>query len=268
MSVQVQTSGGVMTIRLNRPRKRNAFDGQMLTDIEAGLEQAERDANCRVVVLAGEGKAFCAGADLAWMASQAAEGGDANVRNAHRMGGIFHRVAACSRPVVARVQGATMGGGVGLASACDVVVASEAAFFALSEVRIGLIPAVISPFVMRRVGPAKGRMLFLTGARVRGAEAHRIGLVDVLTAHDEEGTALDSALRQVISDLLAGGPEALTACKTLVDAVAFRPPGDVLDITAAMISERRVSSEAAEGITAFLGKLPAPWLPTPGDGEA
>ena len=263
MSVRVETIGGVMTIRIDRPHKRNAFDGDMLTQIEAGLDEADSDANCRVVVLAGEGKAFCAGADLGWMASQAAEGGDANVRNARRMGGIFHRVAQCSRPVVARVQGATMGGGVGLASACDIVVASEAAFFALSEVRIGLIPAVISPFVIRRVGPARGRMLFLTGGRVKANEAWRLGLVDVLTPHDEAGEALDAALKRVITDLLAGGPEALSACKTLVDTVAFRSPGEVLDRTAEMISERRVSEEAVAGITSFLSKERPPWVPKP-----
>jgi methylglutaconyl-CoA hydratase len=204
MTIRVDSNQGIHTIWLARAEKRNAFDGDMLHKLDEALQQAQELETCRVVVIAAEGKAFCAGADLAWMAQQAAEGGEANIRGARTMGGIFHRISDCRKPVVARVHGATMGGGVGLASACDIVVASERAFFALSEVRLGLVPAVISPFVVRRVGPSRARALFMTGGRVAADDAHRFGLVDHLVEHDDDLAALDACLKSVLGDLLKG----------------------------------------------------------------
>lgn len=268
--ITIEERAGVRTILLDRPQKRNAFDGTMLTALADALAAAEAADTVRVVVIASRGPVFCAGADLKWMAQQAAGGADANLAGARRMGGIFHAVSACKKPVVARVQGATMGGGVGLASACDIVVASPNAWFALSEVRLGLVPAVISPFVVRRVGPAKGRALFMLGGRVPAAEAHRIGLVDVLCDRDDASdSALDAAVAATVKQLVAGAPGAQYACKTLVDGIAWRDPADVLDFTAAAIAEQRATAEASEGIAAFLGKRPASWIPQASeDGEA
>lgn len=260
MTIRVENNGGVATLWLARPERRNAFNGTMLTAIGDALTALEADATARVVVLAGEGVAFCAGADLGWMAAAALEGDEANDRNARAMGGVFHRLSACSKPTIARVHGAAMGGGVGLASACDFVVAGPDAFFALSEVRLGLVPGVISPFVVRRLGAARARAAFLRGSKIGAADAYRQGLADafVETAGD---AALDAAVAEITADLLRGGPEALAACKRLADGVAGRDPADVLDFTAAMIAERRASAEAQQGMAAFLGKRPAPWIP-------
>ena len=270
MTIKLELQGGVATLWLARPKKHNAFDGEMLNKLEAAIAEVETDAACRVLVLAGEGRSFCAGADLAWMASQASEGTAANLASAERMGGIFHKLSNCTKPTIARVHGAAMGGGVGLASACDFVVATSRAFFALSEVRLGLVPGVISPFVVRRVGPAKARALFMLGDRVPGNAAERLGLVDECVAHDDDLTALDSAVGRIAARLLKGGPEALYACKQLVDGVQYRDPGEVLSFTAKAISARRASAEAREGMTAFLSKRPAKWIPDASDdgGEA
>ncbi len=258
--IRVSVQSGVMSVVLARPDKRNAFDGEMLTGVQAALQRADEDEAVRVVVIRSLGSVFCAGADLKWMAAQAAAGPDANLEGARRMGGVFHSVSACKRPVVARVQGATMGGGVGLASACDIVIAAPEAFFALSEVRLGLVPAVISPFVTRRVGPAKARALFMLGGKVTADEAHRIGLADMLVPAEE----LDAAVDRAVLELAKGAPSAQRRCKELVDGIAWRDPADVLDFTAAMISAQRATPEAAEGISAFLGKRKAAWIPEQG----
>ena len=265
-TIRVENAGGVATLWLARPAVRNAFDGDMLQAIGAAVDAIENDPNARVLVLAGEGKAFCAGADLGWMAASARLGEDENDRNARAMGAVFHRLSACSKPTVARVHGAAMGGGVGLAAACDIVVAGDGAFFALSEVRLGLVPGVISPFVVRRLGAARARAAFLRGGRIDAADAHRLGLADELAVTDAgfgvgHDAGLDAAVARVCDDLLAGGPEALAACKVLVDGVAGRDPADVLDFTSAMIAERRRSPEAREGMGAFLAKRPAAWIP-------
>ena len=259
MSIEFVVEQGVGTLWLSRPEKRNAFNGDMLTEIEGGIERAEQDDAVRVLVIAGRGKAFCAGADLGWMAAQALEGAEANLASAVRMGGVFHRISACRKPTIARVHGAAMGGGVGIASACDFVAATESAFFALSEVRLGLVPGVISPFVVRRVGPSKARALFMLGGRVPGAQAAQLGLADACTADD--AAELDEQIRDWTTQLLRGGPEALYACKTLVDGVQYRDPADILEFTAKAIGSRRASEEAQEGMMAFLQKRPASWIP-------
>ncbi|MEY3014768.1 MAG: hypothetical protein RIT45_3503 [Pseudomonadota bacterium] len=267
MTIRLEHNGGVVTLWLARPERRNAFHGEMLAAIDAALSEVQADASARVLVLAGEGVAFCAGADLGWMAAAALEGDGANDRNARIMGGIFHRLSACTLPTIARVHGAAMGGGVGLASACDFVVAGPGAFFALSEVRLGLVPGVISPFVVRRLGAARARAAFLRGSKLDAAEAYRQGLADVYV-EEADDAALDAAVAAITADLLRGGPEALAACKRLADGVAGRDPADVLDFTAAMIAERRASAEAQEGMAAFLGKRPAAWIPGADKGGA
>ena len=264
MSVKVEQRGAALHVVLARAEKRNAFDGDMLTTLEQAIERANTDPSCRVLVLSGEGQAFCAGADLRWLAVQGAGGRQGNIDSARRMGGIFHQLSACKLPTIARVQGPAMGGGVGLAAACDLVVAAQSAYFTLSEVRLGLVPAVISPFIVRRVGPARARALFMLGRRVQATEAERIGLADVVV-RGETVQAIEAALDATIAGLCAtlskGGPRAQTRCKQLVDAVAFRDPADVLDLTAEMIADARATAEAAEGIAAFLGKRPASWVP-------
>lgn len=256
---QIEVQHGVGTLKLARPERRNAFDGEMLAQLRATLAAWQDDPAVRVVVLAAEGSTFCAGADLMWMAAEASKGHEGNLQNAIELGRSFHALARSRKPVVARVQGAARGGGVGLVAACDIAVASTQASFALTEVRLGLAPAVISPFVVERLGPSQARALFLTGDEVPAADAYRLGLVHHLVAPED----LDAKVAAVVRSLVAGGPEALVACKRLVDEVAFRPPEAVLEATAALIAERRASAEAQEGMVAFLQKRPAAWIPQP-----
>ncbi|MSQ84210.1 MAG: hypothetical protein EXR77_15225, partial [Myxococcales bacterium] len=169
----------------------------------------------------------------------------------------FHRIASSVKPVVARIQGSARGGGVGLAAAVDIAIASENASFALSEVRLGLLPGVISPFVVQRIGPSRARHLFMAGEPIDGRRAEQIGLVHSCVP----ATELDAQVAAVVRQLIQGGPEALVACKQLVDLVAFQPMHSVLDRTAELIADRRVSAEAQEGMMAFLGKRKASWIP-------
>lgn len=255
--IRASLEHGVGRLFLARPDKKNAFNGDMLQTIAQTVTAWGDDPACRVIVLGSDGETFCAGADLGWMAAQAAGGDQANRENARMLGGVFHQIAKCKKPVVGRIQGAARGGGVGLASAVDIAVGSHNASFALTEVRLGLLPGVISPFVVERLGPSHARALFMTGETVDADEAHRLGLLHKLVAPDQ----LDAAVEQVVQLLVQGGPEALLACKRLVDAVAFRQPEDVFDHTVQAIAERRASAEAMEGMMAFLEKRKANWIP-------
>lgn len=258
--IRLELSAGVGRIWLARPDKRNAFDGTMLATIGQAIADWGEDPSCRVIVLGAEGTNFCAGADIGWMAEQAMDGPEANREGARKLGEVFHAIASSKKPVVGRIQGSARGGGVGLAAACDIAVASTQASFALTEVRLGLLPAVISPFVVERLGPSQARALFITGDAIDGAEAYRLGLVHHLTQPDD----LDAGVARVVQSLLAGGPEALLACKQLVATVAFRPPAEVFAQTVDAISERRASPEAQEGMMAFLERRPAAWIPKAG----
>ncbi len=255
--IVVEVSQGIGRIRIDRADKKNAFNGQMLSDIEAAIARLGSDPACRVVVLESVGDTFCSGADLAWMAAQSQGGHAANVKGAKDLGHTFHCISKSKKPVIGRIQGAARGGGVGLAAAVDIAVASERASFALTEVRLGLIPAVISPFVVERLGPSRARALFLTGETIDAAEAWRVGLIHHCVPHEQ----LDQKVQQVAELLAQGGPEALLGCKHLVDLVAFQPAEAVFEQTAQAIAERRASAEAQEGMTAFLQKRKASWIP-------
>lgn len=255
--IQLDKHAGVGFIWLARPQKHNAFDGDMLEAIDATVAEWQDDPGVRVIVLGSEGPSFCAGADLAWMSAQAQLGPDANRANAQKLGGVFHRIAASKKPVVARVHGAARGGGVGLVAACDIAVASEDASFALTEVRLGLVPGVISPFVVERIGPSQARALFMTGDTVSAQDAFRLGLVHHLVPADE----LTPRVTAVVRSLILGGPDALAVCKRLAAEVAFRKPAEVFDYTVAAIAAARASDEAAEGMAAFLQRRPPAWVP-------
>lgn len=255
--IRSQLQGGVGRMVLARPEKKNAFHGEMLAEIERLLAAWAVDPACRVIVLEAEGDTFCSGADLGWMASYAGGGRAENIASARELGAVFHRIARSPKPVVARIQGAARGGGVGLAAAVDIAVASERASFALTEVRLGLLPGVISPFVVERIGPSQARGLFMTGESVDAARALRMGLVHHVVAHDQ----LDAKVAEVVGQLVLGGPDALLACKELVELVAYQPFDTVADRTAELIAERRTSPEAQEGMMAFLEKRRAAWVP-------
>ncbi len=255
--IRTELNYGVARLTLARPEKKNAFNGDMLQAIDATIAAWGADPAVRVIVVQAEGETFCAGADLAWMAQYADADRATNVQSARELGGVFHRLAKAPKPVVGRIQGAARGGGVGLVAAVDIAIASDRASFALTEVRLGLLPGVISPFVVERVGPSRARQLFMTGETVSASDAERWGLVHACVSHTE----LDARVDAVVGLLVQGGPEALLACKQLVDVVAFQPPHAVFEQTAGLIADRRVSAEAQEGMVAFLTKRKPSWIP-------
>lgn len=250
--LEVVREGAVATVTLARPERRNALDPSLLEALAETFDGLSRDGDVRVVVLRGAGPAFCAGADLGWMAASRELSREENVADAERMAAAFEAVDACPKPVVARVHGAAFGGGAGLVACADVAIAADGATFAFSEVRLGLVPATISPYVLRAIGPGATRALFTTGRRFGAAEALRLGLVFEVVPED----ALDAAVADVVGSFLAAGPEAVTACKRLVrDATTAL----ALDDLPERIAAARVGEEGREGVTAFLEKRSPAW---------
>jgi len=249
---------GVMQVTMSRPTVFNAFDEAMIAELDAVFAALGGDAGVRVIVLAGEGKHFSAGADLQWMQRASRASREWNLDDARRFAAMLARIESVPKPTVARVQGAALGGGFGLACACDIAVASEEASFAVSEVRFGILPAVIGPYVVNAVGKRHARRLALTGSRIDAAEALTIGLVHAVVAR----AALDAAVDKVVNDLLAGGPQAQHEIKQLFpqfEVGAVSP--ELRELTAQTISRVRGSDEAREGFAAFLDKRPPGWMP-------
>jgi methylglutaconyl-CoA hydratase len=253
---QIIDARGVATLTLNRPDVHNAFDDHLIAELTHKLRGLDHNASVRAVVLTGEGKSFSAGADLNWMKRIARYSEAENIRDAVALASLMRTLNGLSKPTVGRVQGAAFGGGVGLVACCDMALADSAAVFALSEVRLGLIPAVISPYVIGAIGERNARRYFLTAERFDAQEALRIGLVHGV-ANDGE---LDAAVSRVLDELLKGGPKAIAAAKELIAHVAGHPIDQVLaEETASRIAQIRVSPEGREGIAAFLDKRPANW---------
>ena len=250
--------GPVEHVTLNRPEVRNAFNADMIGEIVGWAAQiAASSSNLRAVVMSGAGKAFCAGGDAAWMAQTVAYSDEENVRDARALAGMFRAINSLPVPVIGRVHGAAMGGGAGLAAVCDIVVAAEDATFGFTEVKLGLIPAVVSFFVLQKIGQSAARELFLTGARFPAARAYEIGLVHaVVPAAD-----LDATVARYLGELATGGPEAIAAAKSLIAAVADigHDEDEAAAFTADAIATRRRSAEGQEGLRAFLDKRPPRW---------
>lgn len=247
----------VATIRLNRPDIRNAFDDALIAELTATVETLGAEAAIRAIVLTGEGKAFSAGADLNWMRRMAGYGREENLADARALAKLMHVLNNCPKPTIARVNGPAMGGGVGLVACCDIAIASETAFFALSEARLGLIPAVISPFVVAAMGPRAARRYFLTGERFDAAAARALGLVHEIAPAD----GLDARVEAALGALLLCGPAAQAAAKALIAAVANRPvDAAILEDTATRIADIRAGEEGREGVAAFLEKRKPGWI--------
>jgi methylglutaconyl-CoA hydratase len=242
-------------LTLNRPEVRNAFNEDMIAELRTWTAEIARDANVRGVVLAGAGPVFCAGADAVWMRKQVAYTEEDNLRDAAAASQMFTALDALPMPVVARVHGAALGGGAGLAAVADIVVAGEQAVFGFTEVKLGILPAVISPYVLEKIGSSAAREYFLTGARFPAARAREIGLVHTVVPEMD----LDAAVDRYVREILAGGREAIAAAKSLVREIAHKQPADVSAITASAIARRRVSPEGQEGLTAFLEKRNPSW---------
>ncbi len=245
----------VARLVLNRPDVRNAWDGETVSLLQRALRDLAADASVRVVALSGEGPAFCAGADLEWMKRVANFTMEENRRDSAELAQLFRALDELDKPVVARVQGAALGGGTGLVAACDVVVAAEGSVFGTTEVRLGIIPAVISPYVVRKIGESHARAWFLTGERVGAEEARRVGLVHHVVAEKD----LDKTTKAVIDAILLGGPAAVLEAKRLVHTVTTLAPREAGAWAIQRMAERRGSPEGLEGLKAFLEKRPASW---------
>ena len=243
-AIRTERDGDVLRITLARPDRRNAFDSSLIAELAEAFVDVGRS---RAVVLAGEGPSFCAGADVDWMRASAQLSYDENVADANAMRQMFEAIDRCPAPVVVRIQGHALGGGAGLVAAADIAIASPTALFAFSEVKLGIIPAVISPFALAKIGPGHARRYFVTGERFDAATALHIGLVSEL-AED-----LDGVVERVVGELLSAGPRAARWAKRLVHE---RPDGAE---TARWIAERRTSEEGQEGLAAFLDKRKPDW---------
>lgn len=255
-TLKIERRGPAAWIWMDRPQVHNAFDEALIAELTAAFLQLDAEVDVRVIVLAGTGKSFSAGADLNWMKRQGTASVEDNVADACRLATLFRTLSMCRTPTVARVHGAAMGGGMGLAAACDICVASSAALFATSEVRLGLIPSAIGPYVVRAIGERQAYRYFQTAERILPARAREIGLVHEVA----EPEALDERVQSVVDALLAGGPQAQAASTELIRAVAGRPVDDaVVEDTARRIAEQRATPEAREGLGAFLDKRAAQW---------
>ena len=255
-TLDIQIEGRVAKVFLNRPEVRNAFNDGVITELAETFTRLGQDPDVRVIVLGGYGKAFCAGADLNWMKSMAGYGWEDNRADATRLAEMLWAIYSCPLPVVGRLHGDCYAGGMGLAACCDVLVAAEGMHFCLSEARLGLLPATISPYVMRAMGEQAARRYFITAERFSAAQAREMGFVHELVAPD----ALDAKVDEIVALLVANGPAAVKACKRLVQDFAGREITPELRAeTARRIADIRASDEGREGVQAFLNKREPAW---------
>ena len=255
-TLDLSLAGPVATVTLNRPEVFNAFNEVAIAELEDCIQALGDRDELRVIVLAARGKCFSAGADLAWMRRMAELSHQANFDDAYRLATMLRTIYICPKPVIARVQGDAFGGGVGLISASDIAITVENASFSLSEVKLGLIPATVSPYVIRAIGARAARRYFITAERFGAVEAHRIGLVDEVVSAD----LLDPTIQSIIAAICQNGPHAVTKTKQLIHDIDGRPVSeDVLEDTAERIAKVRASEEAREGVRAFLEKRSPTW---------
>jgi methylglutaconyl-CoA hydratase len=253
--LRLEREGAIARVTLARPEVRNAFDDVLISELARAFGEIGADAGTRVVLLNGDGPSFCAGADVAWMRKAGGYSRSENEADAEKMAKMLRSIATCPKPVVALVHGASIGGGVGLVAAADIAIAAEDTVFALSEVKLGILPSVISPYVLAAIGPRAARDLFLTGDRFDALEAHRIGLVHAVVP----GSELAAAGAKKAASLLTSGPEAVGIAKRLIAQVTGKSPDEAMALTVRTIAEKRASDEAKEGLTAFLEKRPPSW---------
>jgi methylglutaconyl-CoA hydratase len=257
-TLDIQRSGAVARVYLNRPDVRNAFNDEVITELSAAFTELGADTSLRAIVLGGHGKAFCAGADLSWMRAMADYSWEQNRADAQALADMLWTVYSCPVPVVGRVQGDCYAGGVGLAAVCDVLVASDVAAFCLSEAKLGLLPGTISPYVIRAMGEQAARRYFVTAERFSATRAQALGFVHEVCTLE----ALDAKVDEIVASLVDNGPMATRACKRLVQDVAGVPiTAELREETARCIADIRASDEGREGVQAFLNKRKPSWLP-------
>lgn len=257
LEILSRPQGRFGSVRLNRPDVHNAFNEQMIQELHAAFTTLGKDASIRAIVLRGTGKSFCAGADLNWMRKMVNYTFTENVQDAHALAAMLRMIHDCPKPVIAAVHGAAFGGGVGLLAACDIVIATENGSFCLSEVKLGLLPAVISPFVLQKIGAGSARRYFLTAERFSAATALEIGLISEVVVDAE---TLDARIEALVDLIIGNGPEAVAQCKQLLSHLCNHDWNRATDITTKMIAERRASVEGQEGMHAFLEKRSPAWL--------
>lgn len=256
--LRVEQRDAVAWVTLNRPDVHNAFNETLITAITEAFARIREADSVRVVVVSGEGRSFSAGADLAWMGRMVGFSEEENLQDARTAQRMFAAVAECPKVTIARIHGAAMGGGAGLAACCDIAVAAESVQFAFSEVRLGIIPGIIAPFVLQKLSMGAARALFVTGQRFGAAEALRLGLVQEVVSDNE----LDAAIDRTIADALQAGPQAVARAKHLLAAIDGKTPQEAAEETVAAIANARVSAEGQEGIHAFQEKRKPGWVPT------
>lgn len=256
-TLEIERDGWVATVWMNRPEVFNAFNEQLIGDLSSACTALDADPSVRVVILAGRGRHFSAGADLNWMKRASSYGEAENLEDSRRFARMLRALSELSKPTIARVQGAALGGGTGLAAACDMAVASSNAVFSTSEVKFGIIPSVISPYVLRAIGPRHALRFFQTAEQISAEKAREIGLINEVTADD----ALDAGIATLVAALLAGAPQAKQAAKQLIRAISGRAIDDeVMEETAQRIARQRATDEAKDGIVSFLEKRTPAWL--------
>jgi len=255
--LQVRRDGPVEYLTLNRPDVRNAFNDEVVAELSAWARAIADAPGVRVVVIGGAGTVFSAGADATWMARMATASVAENEQDALATTAMLRAINTLPVVVIGRVHGAALGGGSGLAAVCDIVVADERAIFGFTEAKLGILPAMISPFVLPKIGVSAARELFLTGARFDAARARAIGLVHAVVASDKLDTAVDGFVREALS----AAPSSVAAAKALIPQVAGQRPDDVAALTARTIATQRASAEGQEGLRAFLDKRPPSWVP-------
>jgi methylglutaconyl-CoA hydratase len=254
-TITFEIENQIAKVTLNRPEIHNAFDDVMITELLSVFQEISKLKDVRVAVLSGNGQSFCAGADLNWMKRVKDYSYEENLKESLNLAELFYVMYTLPQPTIAKVNGAAIGGGAGLVSVCDIVIASEKAKFSLSEVKLGLVPACISPYVLKKAGEMACRELFLTGERIDAFKAKEFGLVNQVAKEEE----LDQAVDQIIKQLLTSGPNAIAICKELLQKVPGMGFEEFKRYTAEVIAKLRISDEGQEGMNAFLEKRKPKW---------
>jgi len=254
--LKYEKDGRIARVTFNRPEIHNAFNSTVITEMSHLFSEIEKDEDIRVVVLTGEGKSFCAGADLNWMRGVIKQSYQENLDESNALADLFYQIYTFKRPVVGQINGAAIGGGTGFVAVCDIAIAAESAKFSFSEVKIGVVPACIGPYVIKKMGEGKARELFITGERMKAKRAFKVGLVNKVVPDDE----LEAEVNALVDTILTSGPEAVAMAKKLVSEVPSMTPGQFKPFTAEMIAKLRVSDEGQEGMDAFLNKRKPNWV--------
>lgn len=255
-TIKFNKDSGIGRVTFNRPEIHNAFNGSVITEMSHLFSQIENDDDIRMIVLTGEGKSFCAGADLNWMREVIRQSFDENLAESNALANLFHQIYSFKRPVIGRINGAAIGGGTGFVAVCDITIAARSAKFSFSEVKIGVVPACIGPYVIKKMGEGKARELFITGERMNAERAFQVGLINKVVDDDQ----LDYEVNQLIESILTSGPEAVAMAKKLVSEVPGMTAAQFKPFTADMIAHLRVSGEGQEGMAAFLEKRKPDWV--------